>query len=440
VKTARHSQLSTFNPLFKQTEVGVIPEDWEVSTLGKHATFKTGPFGSALHKSDYVDGGVPVINPMQIVDGKIQPTPSMAVTEEAAHKLSDFRLSAGNIVIGRRGEMGRCAFVQSEQHGWLCGTGSMIVRTGPSLDGRFIQRILSSPPVIAAIKNASVGSTMINLNQGTLENLLIPLPPTKAEQEAIAEALSDADALIESLEQLIAKKRHIKQGAMQELLTGKKRLPGFATKPGYKQTEVGVIPEDWSVERLGEMGEALIGLTYSPANVQPDGLLVLRSSNIADGRLSFEDNVFIKMEVPDKIIVREGDILICVRNGSRDLIGKCAKIDKHAAGMTFGAFMAVFRTDFHDFVLQQFQSDIVERQIHAHLGATINQITNGSLNSFRIPLPPTVAEQISIATILSDMDTEIATLEDRLTKARQIKRGMMQELLTGKTRLVEREK
>lgn len=92
---------------YKQTEVGVIPEDWEISKLGTHVTFKTGPFGSALHQSDYVDGGVPVINPMQIVDGKIQPTPSMAITEQAARKLSEFRLSAGNVVIGRRGEMGR---------------------------------------------------------------------------------------------------------------------------------------------------------------------------------------------------------------------------------------------------------------------------------------------------------------------------------------------
>lgn len=164
---------------------------------------------------------------------------------------------------------------------------------------------------------------------------------------------------------------------------------------------------------------------------------MLRSSNITDGRLSFEDNVFVKMAVPDKIIVREGDILICVRNGSRDLIGKCAQIDKRAAGMTFGAFMAVFRTDFHDFVLQQFQSDIVERQIHAHLGATINQITNASLNSFRIPLPSTLAEQEAIATILSDMDAEIAVLEEKLAKAGQLKQGMMQELSTGKTRLIE---
>ena len=102
---------------------------------------------------------------------------------------------------------------------------------------------------------------MINLNQSTLGNLLVPLPPTKAEQEAIAKALSDAGALIESLEQLIAKKRQIKQGAMHELLTGKKRLPGFETKPGYKQTEVGMIPEDWDAKSLGSIAIIATGNT-----------------------------------------------------------------------------------------------------------------------------------------------------------------------------------
>ena len=175
---------------YKQTEVGVVPEDWEVSKLGTHATFKTGPFGSALHQSDYVDGGVPVINPMQIVDGKIQATPSMSITEQAARKLSEFRLSAGHVVIGRRGEMGRCAFVETEEHGWLCGTGSMIIRTGPSLDARFIQRVLSSPPVIAAIEKTSIGSTMISLNQGTLGNLHVPLPPPKPSKKPLPRCFS----------------------------------------------------------------------------------------------------------------------------------------------------------------------------------------------------------------------------------------------------------
>jgi len=209
---------------YKKTEIGLIPEDWEVAKLDKYATFKTGPFGSALHQSDYVDSGVPVVNPMQIVDGKILPTSAMSITETAARKLSDFRLSQGNVVIGRRGEMGRCAFVQAEQYGWLCGTGSMIIRTGSSLDGQFIQRVLASPPIRAKIENASVGSTMINLNQDTLGNLLVPVPPTKREQEAIATVLSDMDADIAALEDNLTKARTLKHGMMQQLLTGKVRL------------------------------------------------------------------------------------------------------------------------------------------------------------------------------------------------------------------------
>ena len=160
------------------------------------------------------------------------------------------------------------------------------------------------------MKVNSVRSGQPGINGQEYAALPIPLPPTKAEQEAIAAALSDADALIDSLEQLIAKKRHIKQGAMQELLTGRKRLAGFSG--------------EWEVKSLGEIGESLIGLTYKPSDVKSNGLLVLRSSNVFEGSLRFEDNVFVDLQVSERIIVREGDILICARNGSRDLIGKCA--------------------------------------------------------------------------------------------------------------------
>jgi type I restriction enzyme S subunit len=175
-------------------------------------------------------------------------------------------------------------------------------------------------------------------------------------------------------------------------------------------------------------------LTYDPSNVSSDGLLVLRSSNIGDGILEFQNNVFVDMEVPERIIVRQGDLLICVRNGSRPLIGKCALIDKQAEGMTFGAFMSVFRSPHNRFVFYCFQSDLVKRQIHEQLGATINQITNRSLNSFWIPFPD-AAEQDLIAGALWDVDGLIGALEKLIAKKRAIKLAAMQQLLTGKTRL-----
>ena len=206
-------------------------------------------------------------------------------------------------------------------------------------------------------------------------------------------------------------------------------------KPGYKLTEVGVIPEDWEVKRLSEIGEPLIGLTYKPSDVRSNGLLVLRSSNVSEGTLQFDDNVFVDMDVPERIIVRKGDILICVRNGSRELIGKCAQIDERARGMTFGAFMAVFRTPFHGFVYHQFQSSLIKKQINEHLGATINQITNKSLNSFQVPFPEDEAEQSVIAEALSDMDALIGALDRLIAKKRDLKQAAMQQLLTGQTRL-----
>ena len=123
---------------------------------------------------------------------------------------------------------------------------------------------------------------------------------------------------------------------------------------------------------MGSIGEPLIGLTYSPSDVARHGTLVLRSSNVQGGRLAFEDNVFVQMDVPDRAIAKAGDVLICVRNGSRRLIGKCAMIDKQTAGSAFGAFMSVFRSKHRRFVYLQFKSAMIQRQIGKMvLGATI---------------------------------------------------------------------
>lgn len=205
--------------------------------------------------------------------------------------------------------------------------------------------------------------------------------------------------------------------------------------PGYKRTEIGVIPMEWTTSTLGELGDSLIGLTYRPNDVREHGTLVLRSSNVQEGALRFDDNVFVHTEIPQRIMVRPGDILICVRNGSRDLIGKTALLDERAVGMTFGAFMAVFRSPVGQFVNYVFQSDILKRQINEHLGATINQITNKSLNSFRVPLPPTKAEQRAIAAALSDVDALLGGLDRVINKKRDLKQASMQRLLTGQTRL-----
>lgn len=204
---------------------------------------------------------------------------------------------------------------------------------------------------------------------------------------------------------------------------------------GYKLTELGEIPEDWQCVQLGEIGQCIIGLTYSPQNVSDSGILVLRSSNVQNGKLTYEDNVFVNMELPERVIVKKGDILICVRNGSRQLIGKCALIDQKSEGFAFGAFMSIYRTSAHDYIFYQFQSNLIQNQINETMGATINQITNKDLSSFKIPIPNCVEEQKAIANVLSDTDALITELEHLITKKQEIKTATMQQLLTGRTRL-----
>lgn len=408
---------------YKQTEAGVIPEDWDIATIGEISEVKTGPFGSALHEKDYVNEGTPIITVEHLGELGVLHSNLPQVSDTDRVRLKAYSLWQGDIVFSRVGSVDRNALIKATEDGWLFSGRLLRVRpTRQRIHSPYVSYHFHSETFKQRVRNVAVGQTMASLNTQIFKGVKVVLPPTKAEQEAIAEALSHADALIESLEQLIAKKRHLKQGTMQELLTGKKRLPGFSG--------------EWEVKSLGEIGESLIGLTYKPSDVRADGVLVLRSSNIFEGVLRFEDNVFVQMDIPERIMVRSGDILICVRNGSRDLIGKCAKIDQSPRGITFGAFMAVFRTPFYDFVYHQFQSEVIKRQINEHLGATINQITNKSLNSFRVPFPPDEAERTALAAILSDMDAEIAALEEKLAKARNLKLGMMQELLTGRIRLI----
>jgi type I restriction enzyme S subunit len=172
--------------------VNGLPQGWAAALIDEVVTLKTGPFGSALHRSDYAAGGTPVVNPMHIRAGRIEPTADMRVEQATLDRLSEFKLAIGDVVMGRRGEMGRCAVVQPREAGWLCGTGSIVLRPAASLNPAFLQRFLSSPKVVAQLEGDSVGSTMLNLNQSILKALSVPLPPL-AEQKRIADKL---DALL----------------------------------------------------------------------------------------------------------------------------------------------------------------------------------------------------------------------------------------------------
>ena len=407
-------------PGYKRTEVGVIPEDWDVSPVREKGQVITGKALAANAPGTQR----PYLRTKNVFDGRIDigDVLTMPMTDE---QFSQFQIRNGDVLLneGQSLELvGRCAIYQCE-YPEPCAIQNALLRfrAYSGVSGKFASYLFRHCQHTGVFARIALQTTSVaHLGGSRFERLSLPWP-TPPEQRAIAEALSDVDGLLGALDRLIAKKRDLKQAAMQQLLTGQTRLPGFTGK--------------WIETTLGDIGECIIGLTYSPDDVVDDGLLVLRSSNIQNGRLSYEDNVYVNMEVYDRLITKVGDLLVCVRNGSRALIGKSVVIDASAAGITFGAFMSVYRTEHWRFVVCAFQGDDIQRQIRDNIGATINQITNKDMRALRLKLPPT-DEQIAIAETLNDMDAELVALEQRREKTRALKQGMMQELLTGRTRLV----
>ena len=258
-----------------------------------------------------------------------------------------------------------------------------------------------------------------------LRDLPVQKPPP-AEQEAIAEALSDADALIYSLEQLLTKKRQIKKGAMQDLLTGKKRLPGFSGK--------------WKVKRLGKLGGFLKGSGVTRDASASGSLACVRYGELYtrhnDCIKSFYS--WISREVAATATrLEQGDILFAGSGETKDEIGKCAAFVDDIEAYAGGDIVILRSKKLIPLFLGYYLNTgpINRQKASKGQGDAVVHISAAALADIQCALP-CITEQTAIAAILSDMDAEITALEAKLSKARQIKQGMMQELLTGRTRLV----
>ena len=298
----------------------------------------------------------------------------------------------------------------------------------------FLALALSSKPTQEFLNQRTTGmaESQVNFENVALLETPLYLPPLK-EQEAIAEALSDADAAIESLDALIAKKRDVKQATMQQLLTGRTRLPGFTA--------------DWKEVRLGDLGRCLRGVSYKGDSDLSDGdspttVRLLRSNNVQNSLIQFNDVQYVNHGcVSDEQILRRNDIVICMANGSKVLVGKTGLYkDSQDTRYTFGAFMGCFRSSSDQahaifvrylFLTKQYQ-DYISNLL---AGSSINNLTPKSIESllFNVPL---LKEQEVIAEALSVMDDELEALTEQVSKLRMVKEGMMQDLLTGKVRLV----
>lgn len=305
---------------------------------------------------------------------------------------------------------------------------SLIPTSGVS--SRFLAEFINTRIVFA-----SESTGVPQLTGPQIAGYLIALPASSEESHQIGDVLASADALIDSLEQLLTKKRQIKQGAMQELLTGKRRLPGFSGK--------------WQVTELRELGHCVRGVSYNPDSDLYDGdtdqsVRLLRSNNVQSNSivrtgLQYVDRRRVR---PDQYL-QAGDLLLCMANGSRDLVGKSGRfvsVDEHR--YTFGAFMGCFRPDTSaidpDLVSFHLQTHAFRQHIDLLLaGSSINNLRPEGVLSFSIQIPTDQLEQQAISALLNDFDEEITVLEHRLTKAQAVKQAMAQALLTGRIRLVE---
>ncbi|MEZ9684117.1 restriction endonuclease subunit S [Vibrio atlanticus] len=265
-----------------------------------------------------------------------------------------------------------------------------------TVSGRFVYYYLSSNFYKVAMEG-NAKSTVDSLRLPQFLNFEFSLPVME-EQNKIVNFLDHETAKIDTLitkqEKLIELLKEKRQAVISHAVT--KGLNPDAPMKDSGIEWLGEVPEHWEMKKLKYIGEAKNGLTYSPDNVvaESEGVLVLRSSNIQNASLSFNDNVYVNIDIPEKIKTKKDDLLICSRNGSRKLIGKNALITEGAAGMAFGAFMVIYRSPINPYLFWIFNSPLFEYQSGSFLTSTINQLTIGNLDSMEVPLPPSNEQEM----------------------------------------------
>ncbi|KAB2931509.1 MAG: hypothetical protein F9K24_12995 [Leptonema illini] len=422
-----HSALSTrpsqLPKGYKQTEVGVIPEDWEVRPLASlQPVVTSGSRGWAEFYSDRGDSFIRITN-LSRNSIELDLTDLRFVTlAQQASEANRTKVQIGDVLISITADIGIVGYISEKvpRPAYINQHIALVRFDQSKVVPKFISYFLSSSRSQKLFRAFTDAGAKAGMNLATVQQIRTALPPTLAEQEAIAEALSDADALIDSLEQLIAKKRLIKQGAMQELLTGKRRLPGFSG--------------EWEVKRLGEVAQPRrerIDPRYSSPHE-----FCIELEHIEPGTGCLIGYTATSGESSLKSVFRSGDVLF---GKLRAYLRKYWLADQGGVCSTeiwalVGNPLAVTP----GFLYQLVRVDRFIEVASTAYGTHMPRSDWNVVMKYEVHLPP-VAEQTAIASVLNDMDAEIVALKERLEKARLIKQGMMQELLTGRVRLVRTE-
>lgn len=426
----QHSQLSTVNsplkPGYKQTEVGVIPVDWELIPFLSLGSVIDGDRGTNYPGSmDFSsDGHCLFLNAGNVTKAGFRFGECAFISREKDERLSKGKLKRDDIVLTTRGTVGNFAHfdsVVSFEHIRI-NSGMVILRNeSAALDTSYLYTLFQSHFVEKQIERLTFGSAQPQLTVKGINEFAIVVPPLP-EQRAIATALSNVDALLSGLDRLITKKRDLKQAAMQQLLTGSTRLPGFHG--------------EWEVKRLGDV-----------ADIDSDNLGSDTTSDFAFNYISLEDvdigtlrsyseQVFSSAPSRARRRLKAGDILIStVRPNLQSHLLFTSMQPNWVCSTGFSVVRCKIQDAVSGYIFSHIFANGVTKQIEALLtGSNYPAINGGDVRKLEIPLPP-LPEQTAIAAVLSDMDADLAALELRRDKTRALKQAMMQVLLTGKIRL-----
>jgi type I restriction enzyme S subunit len=401
---------------YKHTAIGEIPSDWSITSL-REATDAARPISYGIVQTGpNIAGGVPCIRVVDIDNGSLNTTGLICTTEAISAGYRRTLLQSGDLVMPLRGKVGDVAEVGPELKGANLTRGVALLSIRSGIDGSYCRQALAWSSTRRRLEQTMNGSALQEIPIAALRSFQIALPREEREQRAIAAALSEVDALIAGLEKLIAKKLDIKQAAMQQLLTGQTRLSGFSG--------------EWVVKRLGEICEISMGRT--PSRLNPAfwgaGHVWLSIADLHGKVLSSSKEQITPLAASSMHVIPEGTLLMSFKLSIGRLCFAGCDLYTNEAICGFNNLLA--NSDYLYYALSRTDFSLYGKQ--AVKGYTLNK---KSLALVEVALPSD-KEQAAIANVLSAMDEEMADLERRLSKTRDLKQGMMQELLTGRTRLV----
>lgn len=417
-----------------------IPESWETPRLKDNAYFINGDRGKNYPSGeDIKTEGIPFLTSDNIHSSIVDIARDGAkyITEEKYNSMHGAKLRINDLIYCLRGSVGLCALNKELTQGTIASS-LVVIRPKATVIPEFLNYVMNSAVIQQQNDNYMNGSCAANLSAENVRNYNMPFPQIE-EQKAIVSFLSVhcayVDSAISKHHQIIEKLEEYRKAVITQTVT-KGLNPNVEMKDSGVNW-IGEIPASWTMTRVKFLGTYRNGLTYTPDDVcaEDEGVLVLRSSNIQNGKISLSDNVYVSCDIKDDLMVRNGDILICSRNGSADLIGKNALINNLKA--TYGAFMMVFRPYCNSkYMYYVLNSNIFENNKAAFMTSTVNQLTANIFGNMAIPYCPDSDEQVQIAEYLDEkcerIDSMISQHNQLISKLQEYKQSLIYNAVTGK--------